>query len=275
MKPFFATSAWVTVRESLVLRGGRRLNIRLPVRYGLIVHPTMGAVLIDTGYTSHSIQDVGRSSLLRFYDNILRPELHHAQQPVPFLASFGLTPQDVRFVIVSHFHADHISGLTMFPSAHFIANDQAWSRLSKRSIFGNLRHGIFPELIPNDFEDRLIRLSSLPKAAALHGLPQGIDLFGDGSMIAIDLPGHADGHFGILFTTTTTPLLYGVDAEWLRQAVIEARMPGYPARLIAQNVPAAKTTNSLLRRFMASCGELILCHDPKPTAYDFASGDGA
>ncbi|TRB06554.1 MBL fold metallo-hydrolase [Agrobacterium tumefaciens] len=275
MKPIFATSAFVRVHEPLVLRGGRRVNIRLPVRYGLVIHPKFGPVLIDTGYTFHSSQGVQRSRLLRLYGAMLRPELNDAGQPTSFLSAFGLTPADVCFVVVSHFHADHISGLSMFPNAQFIASDAAWYRLRNRSMFGNLRHGIFPELIPADFEDRMIGLSSLKRTSSLLTPVEGTDLFGDGTMIAIDLAGHADGHFGIFFATAHKPLFYGVDATWLLRAISEDRAPGYPARLVAINNAATRVSHRLLQHFLAARVELLLCHDPSPTAYDFTPGDGA
>ncbi len=275
MKPVFANSAWVTARESLVLRGGSRKKLRIPVRYGLVIHPQAGPVLIDTGYTPHAVEDPRRGPMLRLYGAVLHPDLITARQPDALLARFGLTTQDVRFVIVTHFHADHVSGLALFPRAHFIAADEAWSHARERSAWGNLHHGIFPELFPADFGRRLIGLSSMARAGPRHGLPGGADLFGDDSMIAIDLPGHADGHFGVLFTSMDRPLLYGVDAQWLLPAVIEDRTPGYPSRLIASDFPAVNATGETLRRFLAEGGELMLCHDPEPTPYDLALGDEA
>ena len=272
MKPVFANSASVHVRESLVLRGGRRATISVPVRYGLFNHPAAGPVLIDTGYTRHCLRDAGRSRALRLYAAALRPELNEAGQPEVFLSYHGLAPEDVRFVIVTHFHADHISGLALFPNARFIVNDAAWSRVRRRSVPGNLRHGIFTELLPADFDDRLTGLSSMTRRTSHGLLPAGADLFGDGSLVAIDLPGHAEGQFGILFATAERPLLYGVDAQWLVRAVVEDRAPGFPARLVAASPAASRETTRMLRRFAADGGELLLCHDPEPTVHDFGTG---
>ncbi len=268
MRPHFAIGSSVPARESLILRGGGKHQLDLAVRYGLVIHPTIGPVLIDTGYTPHAATGRKRGFALRAYWRLLGARLVDSGQPEPFLASFGLTPDDIRHVIVSHFHADHVSGLAQFPHARFIACDHAWNRIRHRSAIGNLRHGVFPELIPADFGNRLIGLSSLPHTGPSGGLPGGADLFGDGSIIAIDLPGHADGHFGILFPAADQPLLYAVDAQWLRAALIEDRAPGYPARLIAEDHAALNTTSTLLRRFVEGGGDLVLCHDPAPTAHD-------
>ncbi|MER9422301.1 MBL fold metallo-hydrolase [Mesorhizobium sp. M0317] len=270
MKIVFANSASVSVAERLILRGGSWAKVRLRVRYGLIMHPQAGPVLIDTGYTPHVTQGSERSTALRLYSAILRPQLNEAEQPLAVLARFGLSLQDVRTVIVTHFHADHMSGLSLFPNARLIANDTAWARAKAKTSRQNLRHGVFKELFPPDFESRLDGLSSKRRIEPRGGVPGGADLFGDGSVIAVDLPGHADGQFGLSFPNLERPLLYAVDAQWLFAALVENRTPGLPATLLAEDAAAIEPTSVMLRRFLATGGEVVLCHDPAVTAYDLA-----
>ncbi|MGX9145464.1 MBL fold metallo-hydrolase [Mesorhizobium sp. 128a] len=268
MKIVFANSAWVNAAERLILRGGSWTSVRLRVRYGLILHPQVGPVLIDTGYTPHVTHARGRGTALRLYSAILGPELNEAEQPLSVLARFGLSLEDVRTVIVTHFHADHMSGLSLFPHAHFIANDAAWARIRAKTARQNLRHGVFKELFPPDFETRLDRLSSKRRIEPRGGVPGGADLFGDGSVVAVDLPGHADGQFGLLFPDLERPLLYAVDAQWLIRALVENRTPGLPATLLAEDAAALEPTSAMVRRFLATGGEVVLCHDPAVTSYD-------
>ncbi|MBN9221433.1 MAG: MBL fold metallo-hydrolase [Mesorhizobium sp.] len=274
MKIAFANSAWVSAAERLILRGGSWQKIRLRVRYGLILHPQAGPVLVDTGYTPHVVSGAQRSAALRFYGSALKPELIATEQPVPVLARFGLTPFDVRAVIITHFHADHTSGLSLFPNARFIANDAAWARLKSKTAWQNLRHGVFPELFPDNFEDRLNGLSTMKQVASRDDVPGGADLLGDGSVVAVDLPGHSDGQFGLLFAQLDRPLLYAVDVQWLIKALVENRTPGFPASLIAEDFSAIEPTSAMLRRFLATGGEVMFCHDPGLTQYDLAPEDG-
>ena len=273
MKIVFANSAWVSPAERLILRGGSWQSVRLRVRYGLILHPTAGPVLVDTGYTPEALTGEGRSRMLRLYGAVLRPELNAAEQVVPVLKRFGLAPGDIGTVIVTHFHADHISGLSLFPNARFIASDAAWARVKARTPRQNLRHGVFAELFPADFEARLDSLSSKWRIEPSGGVPGGADLFGDGSVIAVDLPGHADGQFGLLFGGLERPLLYAVDAQWLLAAIADDRSPGFPATLIAEDIAAIDATSTTLRRFLATGGQVMLCHDPQVTQYDLTAAD--
>jgi glyoxylase-like metal-dependent hydrolase (beta-lactamase superfamily II) len=273
MKIVFANSAWVSAAERLILRGGSWKSVRLRVRYGLIFHPRAGPVLVDTGYTPEALTGERRGRMLRLYGALLKPELNAAEQVLPVLERFGLSPRDIRAVIVTHFHADHISGLSLFANARFIASDAAWARVKARTPRQNLRHGVFAELFPPDFEARLDGLSAKARMEAEGDVPGGADLFGDGSVIAVDLPGHADGQFGLLFAGLDRKLLYAVDAQWLHAALTENRSPGFPATLIAKAAPAIEPTSAMLRRFLAAGGEVMLCHDPAPTPYDLAPGD--
>ena len=239
MRPVFANSAIVTVPERLVLGGGSWRPVKLGVRFGVWVHPLQGPVLIDTGYGPEVTQ--GRRSLpLRIYAALIRPQL--AEQPETVLARLGFTADDVRFVFITHFHADHVSGLKRFPKARFIA--AGWAQIHSQPIWQQLRHGVFAELLPVDFATRLI--------------PMTRDVFGDGSMLSLDLPGHALGHTGVVWPDYN--LVYAADAQWMGRALREDRPPRGPARLIYHDEAAMRASLAVLRAM--SGYEMVFCHDP-------------
>ena len=60
-------------------------------------------ILVDTGYDSAEATDRGRPIRL---------------DPGVALAPFGLQPEDIDAVIVTHLHYDHAGGLHLFPNAH-------------------------------------------------------------------------------------------------------------------------------------------------------------
>jgi glyoxylase-like metal-dependent hydrolase (beta-lactamase superfamily II) len=269
LRPVFANSAEIQAPERFVIKGGRWEKVTLRVRYGLLIHPRHGPILIDTGYTSHAISDSGRGLALRLYGALLSPKLIPEQQPEELLDHFGFAPADVAYVIVTHFHADHVSGLSLFPNARFIADDVAWSRIRSLNGLGRLHNGVFDELFPPDFEDRLEGISGKPPVNLAKPDISGVDLIGDGSLVGIDLPGHADGHFGVLFTHMDPPLLYAVDTQWTRQALIEDRSPGFPASLVAANRASARGSSRVVRSLIENDIEVVLCHEPEPAQVDF------
>lgn len=269
MIPVFANSATVRASERLLVQGGRRAPVTLRVRYGLLDHPVAGPVLIDTGYTRETVQGP-RSLALRAYARALGPRLIEAEQPAALLAGRGLRPEDVGTIVLTHFHADHVSGLRQFPNARIIACDRTYARISRRHTVTNGRHGVFPELLPDDMETRLTGFSTLPTTdtTLAPGLSARNDIFGDGTVLTVDLPGHAEGHVGLYFPTLETPLLYATDTQWLLSALAPGRAPGLPASVISHDASAGLRTTRAVGRFREAGGQVMLCHDPDPTPYD-------
>jgi glyoxylase-like metal-dependent hydrolase (beta-lactamase superfamily II) len=271
MTPVFANSAWISARERFILRKGSWCKHWLKVRYGIFIHPLAGPVLIDTGYTTNSIQGPGRGGWLRAYGRVFAPNLNEDAQPEPFLRQFGLVPGDITTVIVTHFHADHISGLSEFPNARFLSSRAAWTSLQRNRNFQNIRHGIFAELLPDDFATRRTPIEDKPKQSVPH-LPDGHDLFGDGSVLSIPLPGHAAGHFGLLFPQMEVPLLYATDTQWLIDALPRNARPRLMPRLLSDDYQAMRRSTDHVQKFRDSGGRVMLCHDDAPSPYDVEEG---
>ncbi|MEP3637421.1 MAG: MBL fold metallo-hydrolase [Paracoccaceae bacterium] len=271
MTPVFANSAWVNAPQAFIQKGGAWKNLALKVRYGLIRHPDHGAILIDTGYTHETTQGPHRGCALRLYTGILKPKLNEMHQPHQFLSHFGLSEHDIKYVIITHFHADHISGLKQFPNARFIGCGDAFARIRSNNTIRNLSHGVFTELLPEDFAERFTSLNNLPRSdTSIFDLPKGTDLFGDGTVKSIPLPGHAYGHFGVLFQKEKTPLLYAVDVQWL-QSALHGKSPGFPSSLIADDTRQLIASSDIVAHFQSRGGTVVLCHDPSDTPFDIVT----
>ena len=197
-------SAWIDVFAGLVLKGAGLRRIRLTVRYGIIDLRERGLGLVDTGMGA-DVTRGPRSAALRLYSAVLRPQLIESQSPEAVLRNLGVTPVDIRLVVLTHFHADHVSSLRAFPNAQIITSAAAARNVMQMSAAAALHHGIFKELIPPDIERRLLPLEDLKRVPTGTVLGDGHDLFGDGSYLAVPLPGHAFGHFGIFWRDDARP----------------------------------------------------------------------
>lgn len=279
MTPIFPNSGNVTAFERLLLRGGSLKKTIIPVRYGIFQHPTAGVVLIDTGYGPR-VCTGPRTWGLRAYNSVFGPTLLPDQSPIAVLAKTGYSPLDVRHVIVTHFHADHIAGLRDFPNARFLAHRQSYRNLAptirtRMQQMRNLRHGNFIELLPDDFANRIDDIDAIHEIEAPLGLGLGRDIFGDGTVLSIDLPGHAEGHFGVCFPGGPRPILYAVDVQWMARAIYERRIPGLPARIISHDHGALIASAARVAAFGAAGGDIVLCHDPAPGPYDYIPHDNS
>ena len=254
IRPEFPHSAFVSAPERLILKGGRWQSQRIPVRYGRFEHRLFGPCLIDTGYSPRVTK--GRRSLpLWLYSKVLAPRLTDRALPA--------ADPNINTILLSHLHADHVSALKDYPGARVFADGAAIDHFMSKGWFGRTHKGCFRELLPDDLQRSVIRFESLSQLEAPMGLGNAADVFGDGSVLAVPLPGHMRGHTGFLFPNPVTPILYAADADWLSRAILEDRSPGYPAKAILDDPAAAAQTAIRIRNFVALGGRLVLCHDPE------------
>ncbi len=224
----FPITAWVKVPEAGIKTGGAwRRQVTLPVRVLRFHHAKFGLCQIDTGYTPR-IWASGRSLAVRLYAAAVRP--HLVGQDLPKLDHLFL----------SHFHADHACGLADFLPATIWADAKALQHWQGKSALARVAHGVF---------------SSLWDGVAVQTMDA--DVFGDGSLRALPLPGHQMPHYGFEFPEHG--LLYGVDADFTRAG------GGFLRQLFSQNRRAATQT---ARRVSDYPGRVVLCHDPNPEPED-------
>nr|WP_292772498.1 MBL fold metallo-hydrolase [Mesorhizobium sp.] len=252
-------SAFVRAPAGLIRRGAGMRGIDVPVRYGLLRRPGGQLCLVDTGY-GPAVTSGRRSAALQIYNALLRPRILQEGSPAAMLASFSAVIEDVDTIVLTHFHADHVARLNEFPKARILAHGGAAKAVLTMSNRQAIHHGVFKELLPDDLEGRIQPIEALPMLPAHPELGCGHDLFGDGSCLAIDLPGHAKGHFGI-FWQHTGPCLYAVDATWNMRALLEDRTPALSRAVVFDDRRGARVSEERLRKFIHAGGTVKLCHD--------------
>ena len=240
-------SANLSAPLGLVESGGGRRWTTFPVRYGLI-EAAGRRLLVDTGYGPRILRGP-RSTALRAYAAVLRPRL------LPFPA------RDVDAILLTHLHADHVARLLDFPRATILASRVAVARFAAMTRADAIKHGIFPELLPADFAGRVDPVEQLPCIPTRTPLGDGYDLCGDGSHLAVRLPGHAPGHLGVFWREAEGPVLYATDVAWTAKA-LRVGTPRVARRAIFDDVVAGEATEARVRAFMADGGRVVLCHDP-------------
>ena len=209
--------------EHHAIQGGAHRRITFHALVALLHHPRHGWLLWDTGYAPRMLTATAHfpfSLYRRVTPLYLSPELAVVAQ----LQRWGLTPEDIRFIIISHFHADHIAGLRDFPTAELIALQTAYADVATRCGLSALRRAFIPALLPEDFVERA-RLLAPFTGPALPALGPTCDLFNDGSLLLVELPGHARGQIGLLANTARGSILFAADGCWLARSIYEQRPP--------------------------------------------------
>lgn len=234
----FFQAGYCTHPEAIVIQGGKWKNSIFPSLCSLISHPEFGNILFDTGYSDRFFQET-RNFPFRLYA-LTTPVYFQSEESIAAqLQQQNIAPEAIQYIIISHFHADHIGGLRDFPNAKFLCFRSAYANVKNKQGFNAVLAGFLAGLMPDDFEERAIfvedkKIVSLPSEYA--PFDRGIDIFGDNSILAVELPGHAIGQLGLFIKDSNNQTYFLIaDACWLSRAYQEFITPHPLANLIFAN----------------------------------------
>ncbi|KAI0642893.1 Metallo-hydrolase/oxidoreductase [Trametes meyenii] len=108
----------------------------------------------------------------------------------------GIAPQDVKTVVISHLHFDHVGDTSFFPNSTFILGGDAEDLLT-HAYPANPDSPCLQSAVP------LPRTRFLTKelSQSIGPFSRAYDFFGDGSLYIVDAPGHLPGHINVLART--------------------------------------------------------------------------
>ena len=120
----------------------------------------------DTGYAPGS--------------NPSAPKVSLAEQ----LAQLKIQPDQVKFVGISHFHADHTGQLGALTNATLLIGEREWAAITAPKPMAGANVAAFTPWISGG---RKVETQALDK-----------DVFGDGTVVVLRTPGHTPGHQSLL-----------------------------------------------------------------------------
>lgn len=235
---------------------------RFPSTFGLIVSNAGDVTLFDTGYSRH-VGPALRRFPFTLYRSLLPISL--GTDAVESLRLRGIGAADVATIVVSHFHPDHIGGLRDFPKARFICSREAWNDVRGRTGIAGLRKGFAADLIPPDFEDRIVFSDDLPLAGESFGPSARALVSGSERFVVVSLEGHAAGHLGLVVTRNDgRNVLFAGDAVWRLSCIEDGIGPHEIAMKVQHDRRAYASTIDLLARLKREDPSLIVvaAHDP-------------
>ena len=264
VKLSFLQAGYTKHPEATVLAGGSRRPVRFGSSVAVIEHPTEGVILFDTGYSERFYTETRRFPN-KIYALITPVTVGPEDSAAAQLRARGIRAGDVRTVVLSHFHADHIAGAADFPRAAYVYQLEAYLGVRDRGTVARIAAGFLPGLLPADFDDRSHPLFFAEARAGLGvgAYDVGWDLCGDGSVVLVDLPGHARGHSGLIVRATGGVTWFLVaDACWTSRSYRERRMPHRIAGLIMDDWGDYQRTLEGLHGFAAEHPEvrIVPCH---------------
>ena len=239
-KLYLGYAGYCFAKENHAIANGGKKDIKFNSLWGLIEHPTEGYVLFDTGY-SNRFHELTASYPNKMYAKMTKVFISTEQEVKTQLKANGILPDSIKHVFLSHFHADHIGGIKDFKNATFHASSIAVNQVKNTSNFFGFTKGILKDLIPNDFFKRVSLIDEKNKVD-IPVFGSSYDLFGDGHLIAVPLPGHAAGQMGLLISTKKHSYFLIADACWLKESYVKGTLPSPIVRLFFDSWSDFKST---------------------------------
>jgi glyoxylase-like metal-dependent hydrolase (beta-lactamase superfamily II) len=100
------------------------------------------------------------------------------------LAQLSLKPEQIKYIGVSHYHGDHIGQAESFPAATLLIGKGDWDVLNASTSGGMANPAPFKHWISGGGKVEVVTRDK--------------DVFGDGTIVMLDTPGHTPGHHSLL-----------------------------------------------------------------------------
>lgn len=239
--------------------GGPALPARrvdLPVSAYLIEHP-QGLILVDTGW-SREISPRGvyepeavRRVLPRRLADFYRPRVAPGQTACEQLEAMDISPTDLDLILLTHLDPDHVSGLKELSGAKrlLMAEEERW--WTARTVYSLRQPRAMWEPYPID--------TFWYKGSPIGPNRWAHDLFGDESVILVNVPGHTEGMFALIIKNRGRFVLLASDAAFSSRSWREMLVPGFGFN------PKAQEKSLLWLREQSrlpDCAACIANHDP-------------
>lgn len=160
------------------------------------------------------------------------------------LARIGVRPDQVKFVGISHSHGDHTGQAADFDRATLLMGPADFEAVSKSA---NARALVGPWL---------------GGGARFEAVARDKDVWGDGSVVILDMPGHTPGHKSLLVNLASGPVLLTGDLYHFTEQVANNGVPSFNSNR-ADTLASFDRFRAIARSRRA---KVIIQHEPTDVA---------
>ena len=154
------------------------VNLRFSDTYsygGLKIQFVFSCYLIKHG-DQYLLWDTGHS--------MTAPNVAPKVSVVDQLAQLGVKPEQIQYVGISHYHADHTGQVASFPQSMLLIGKGDWDAITTPKPAAGVNAPPFAHWISG--------------GGKVEPLPTDKDVFGDGTVLILNTPGHTPGHHSLL-----------------------------------------------------------------------------
>jgi N-acyl homoserine lactone hydrolase len=189
----------------------------LPIYAWVIMHDE-GIIVVDTGETSRVHERGYHPAWHPYYRRAVRFSVHPDEEIGPQLRTLGIAARDVRKVVLTHLHTDHVGGLI------HLTGSKTWvsrNELGRANGLGGRVQGYLPHRLPKWWQPEFISFDNRPFGP----FEQSMSLTSSGDVLVVPTPGHTPYHVSVVVCGTPSFFLAG-DATYNQRLLLEGKVDG-------------------------------------------------
>jgi glyoxylase-like metal-dependent hydrolase (beta-lactamase superfamily II) len=223
----------------------------LPIYAWLIEH-SEGLIVVDTGESSRVNEPGYLPRWHPYFRRGVRGSVEPADEIGPQLSALGFSPEDVRWVVLTHLHSDHAGGLSHFPRSEILV---CRSEFDNAKGFAGQVRGFLPQHWPEGFSPHLYDLDERPFGPFERSRP--LSEAGDVTIVATH--GHTKGHVSVVVEEDSHSVFLAGDTSYSQALMLDGAVDG-----VTPDVHTARETLDRIREFTRQRPVVYLpSHDPE------------
>lgn len=223
----------------------------LPIYCWVIEHPE-GIIVVDTGETSRASDPSYFPRWHPYYRFGVKMRVEPEQEVGSEIKKLGLSPKDVKWVIMTHLHTDHAGGISHFPQSEFLVSRKEYKLAA--GLPGKMR-GYLPDRIPTWFEPHLLDYYADGRYGAFS---KGYTVTKSEDVFIVPTPGHTLGHQSVILLDGDVTYMFAGDTSYTEALMADRVVDG-----VSPNSRMAYDTLVRIQQFLRSESTVYLpSHDP-------------